>query len=86
VVLKLTPDPSVADGEAAALRASAANPQAVDLLDTDAETGALLLEKLEPGNQAQRPTRIPAIRGNRRAAYWPAGRSRRRQLQTGARQ
>ncbi len=49
VVLKLTPDRSVADIEAIALRAWAASPHAVNLLDADPGTGALLLEKIEPG-------------------------------------
>jgi len=47
VVLKLTPDRSVADTEAVALRAWAASPHAANLLDADPETSALLLEKLE---------------------------------------
>lgn len=61
VVLKLTPDRSVADGEAAALRAWAANPHAVDLLDADAETGALLLEKLEPGTRLSDQLELPPL-------------------------
>ena len=56
VVLKLTPDPSVADGEALALRAWARTPHVVDLLEADTEAGALLLEKVEPGTRlADRP-------------------------------
>lgn len=61
VVLKLTPDRSVADGEAAGLRAWAANPHAVDLLDADAETGALLLEKLEPGTKLSAQLELPPL-------------------------
>ena len=51
VVLKLVPDRSVADIEAVALRAWAASPHAVGLLDADPGTGALLLERLEPGTR-----------------------------------
>jgi streptomycin 6-kinase len=61
VVLKLTPDRSVADGEAAALRAWAANSRAVDLLDADAESGALLLEKLEPGTKLSDQVELPPL-------------------------
>jgi streptomycin 6-kinase len=49
VVLKLTPDRAIANEEAIALRAWAATPHAVDLLDADLEAGALLLENIEPG-------------------------------------
>ena len=42
VVLKLTPDLTIASEEAIALRAWAATPHAVDLLDADLETGALM--------------------------------------------
>ena len=51
VVLKLTPDLAIANEEAIALRAWAATPHAVDLLDADLETGALLLENIEPGTK-----------------------------------
>jgi streptomycin 6-kinase len=51
----------VADGEAAALRAWAANPRAVDLLDADAESGALLLEKLEPGTKLSDQFELPPL-------------------------
>ncbi len=61
VVLKLTPDRSVADGEAAGLRAWASNSHAVDLLDADAETGALLLEKLEPGTKLSDQLELPPL-------------------------
>lgn len=59
IVLKLTPDRAVADGEAAALRAWVANPHVVDLLDADAEAGALLLEKLEPGTKVKDRPELP---------------------------
>ena len=60
VVLKLTPDPAIAAGEAGALRAWAANPQAVDLLDADLDAGALLLEQLIPGTKLRnRPGPLP---------------------------
>jgi hypothetical protein len=49
---KLIPDRAVANEEAIALRAWAATPHAVDLLDADLEAGALLLEKIEPGTKA----------------------------------
>jgi streptomycin 6-kinase len=61
VVLKLTPDRSVADGEAAGLRAWAANPHAVDLLDADAEIGALLLERLEPRTKLSNQLELPPL-------------------------
>ncbi len=61
VVLKLTPDRSVADGEAAGLRAWASNSHAVDLLDADAESGALLLEKLEPGTKLSDQIELPPL-------------------------
>jgi len=59
VVLKLTPDPAIANEEAIALRSWAATPHAVDLLDADLETGALLLEKLEPGTKASDQPELP---------------------------
>lgn len=59
VVLKLTPDRSVADTEAVALRAWTASPCAVDLLDADPESGALLLEKLEPGTKLSDQPELP---------------------------
>ncbi len=51
VVLKLTPDPAIAREEAIALRAWAASPHAVTLLDADPDRGALLLERLRPGTK-----------------------------------
>jgi streptomycin 6-kinase len=51
VVLKLTPQLDIAATEAAALRAWAGLPRVVRLLDADYETGAILLEGIEPGTQ-----------------------------------
>jgi streptomycin 6-kinase len=51
VVLKVTPEPSIAREEAAALRAWAASPHAVSLLDADPDGGALLLERIRPGTK-----------------------------------
>jgi streptomycin 6-kinase len=61
VVLKLTPDRTVADTEALALRAWAETPHVVDLLDTDPETGALLLEKVEPGSKLSDQPGLPSF-------------------------
>lgn len=61
VVLKLTPDRTVADTEALALRAWASTPQVVDLLDADPETGALLLEKVEPGSRLSDQPGLPSF-------------------------
>jgi hypothetical protein len=55
VVLKLTPDRAIANEEALALRAWAATPHAVDLLDA----GALLLEKIEPGTKVSDEPELP---------------------------
>jgi streptomycin 6-kinase len=49
VVLKLTPDRSIAGSEAIALRAWAPTPHAVDLLGSDPDAGALLLARVRPG-------------------------------------
>ena len=76
VVLKLTPDLTIANQEAIALRAWAATPHAVNLLDADLETGALLLESIEPGTKASDQHEAPARQGDRRAARWPARSSR----------
>jgi streptomycin 6-kinase len=59
VVLKLTPDRTVADTEAIALRAWAASPHVVRLLDADPETGALLLERIEPGTKVSEQPELP---------------------------
>jgi streptomycin 6-kinase len=61
VVLKLTPDPSIANEEAIALRAWAATPRAVDLLDADLETGTLLLENIEPGTKVSDQLEPPPV-------------------------
>ncbi|WP_157527738.1 aminoglycoside phosphotransferase family protein [Nocardia sp. NRRL S-836] len=61
-VLKLTPDHDIAAHEATALTAWAGTPEVVDLLDTDLDRGALLLEALRPGTEATDPTRVvPAL-------------------------
>jgi streptomycin 6-kinase len=60
VILKLTPDRAIANEEAIALRAWAATPHVVDLLDADLETGALLLEKIEPGTKASDQPEFPS--------------------------
>jgi streptomycin 6-kinase len=49
VVLKLTPDRSIAAGEAAGLAAWGDSPHVVRLLDADLGRGGLLLELLSPG-------------------------------------
>lgn len=49
VVLKLVPEPEIAATEAAALRAWSGAPSVVELLDSDLDCGALLLEGLVPG-------------------------------------
>jgi streptomycin 6-kinase len=52
VALKLTPDRSIAESEAIALRAWARTPHAVDLLESEPEAGALLLDRVMPGTKA----------------------------------
>jgi streptomycin 6-kinase len=61
VVLKLTPDLSIANQEALALSAWAGTPHAVDLLDADLTTGALLLEKIEPGTKLGDEPELPPV-------------------------
>ena len=80
VVLKLTPDRAIANEEAIALRAWAATPYAVDLLDADLETGALLLENIEPGTKASDQPELPPtsevaalLAGLREAAGYDGG-------------
>jgi streptomycin 6-kinase len=80
VVLKLTPDRAVANEEAIALRAWAATPHAVDLLDADLEAGALLLEHIEPGTKVSDEPQIPPVNevaelltGLRETASYDAG-------------
>ncbi len=58
VVLKLMPDPAIAAGEAAALRAWAATPHAAGLLAADEPSGALLLEFV-PGTLVSAAPRLP---------------------------
>jgi streptomycin 6-kinase len=62
VVLKLSPDPAVAVEECTALRAWHSSPQVVDVLDSDLDEGALLLEGLEPGTPA-RDASLPVLVG-----------------------
>ena len=61
VVLKLTPERAIANEEAIALRAWAATPHAVDLLEADLEVGALLLEHIEPGTKVSDEPEIPPV-------------------------
>jgi streptomycin 6-kinase len=61
VVLKLTPDPGIAADEAVALRAWAATPQAVDLLDAEPADGALLLEAVQPGTKVSDWRELPRL-------------------------
>jgi streptomycin 6-kinase len=51
VALKLTPDRSIAESEAIALRMWARTPHAVDLLESDLDAGALLLDRVTPGTK-----------------------------------
>src|SRR6202034_4061209 len=62
VVLKVTPEPSIARAEAAALRAWAATPHAVALLDADPGGGALLLERVRPGTKLWDAGALPPAR------------------------
>jgi streptomycin 6-kinase len=62
VVLKVTPEPSIARAEAAALRAWAATPHAVSLLDADPAGGALLLERVRPGTKLWDAGPLPPAR------------------------
>jgi streptomycin 6-kinase len=80
VVLKLTPDRAIANEEAIALRAWAATPHAVDLLEADLEAGALLLEHIEPGTKVSDEPQIPPanevaelLTGLRETAKYDAG-------------
>lgn len=61
VVLKLTPDRSIAEPEAIALRAWARTPHAVDLLGSDPEAGALLLDRVTPGTMVAAWPGLPAF-------------------------
>jgi streptomycin 6-kinase len=61
VILKLTPDRPIASEESIALRAWAATPHALDLLEADLEAGALLLEHIEPGTKVSDEPQIPPV-------------------------
>jgi hypothetical protein len=63
VVLKLTPDRSIAESEAAALRAWARTPHAVDLLASEPEAVVLLLDRVTPGTKAGRDRPPVLLRG-----------------------
>jgi streptomycin 6-kinase len=80
VVLKLTPERAMANEEAIALRAWAATPHAVALLEADLEAGALLLEHIEPGTKVSDEPHIPPVNeiaallaGLRETAEYDAG-------------
>jgi streptomycin 6-kinase len=60
--LKLTPEPEIGIIEAAALRAWEDSPHVVRLIDSDGESGSLLLAAVEPGTQVDRlPTEDVAV-------------------------
>jgi streptomycin 6-kinase len=61
VVLKLTPDRSIAESEAIALRAWARTPHAVDLLASDPDAGALLLDRVTPGTKVAAWPGLPSF-------------------------
>jgi streptomycin 6-kinase len=61
VVLKLNPDPAILNEEAIALRAWAATPHAVDLVEADLEAGVLLLENIEPGTKVSDEPQVPPV-------------------------
>jgi streptomycin 6-kinase len=61
VVLKLTPDRSIAGSEAIALRAWARTPHAVDLLGSDPDAGALLLDRVTPGTKVADWPELPPL-------------------------
>jgi streptomycin 6-kinase len=52
--LKLTPEPQIGITEAAALRAWEDSPHVVRLIDSDGESGSLLLAAVEPGTRLDR--------------------------------
>ncbi len=59
-VLKLTPDHTIAETEAAALRAWDGCPRVVQVLGTELGEGAILLEGIEPGTQlSERGADVP---------------------------
>ena len=61
VVLKLTPDLSIAESEAIALRAWAGTPHAVGLLDSDLGAGVLLLDRVLPGTKVAARPGLPSF-------------------------
>lgn len=61
VVLKLTPDPSIARAETIALREWAHTRHAADLLAADLDAGALLLERVWPGTKVSDSPELPSI-------------------------
>lgn len=61
VVLKLTPDRSIAEAEAIALRGWARTAHAADLLAADLPAGALLLERIEPGTKVSEYAALPPL-------------------------
>jgi streptomycin 6-kinase len=61
VVLKLTPDPSIARAEAIALRAWAHTGHAADLLSADLDSGALVLERVRPGTKVSESAVLPSL-------------------------
>jgi streptomycin 6-kinase len=61
VALKLTPDRSIAESEAIALRAWARTPHAVDLIESDPEAGVLLLDRVTPGAKVAARPGLPSF-------------------------
>jgi streptomycin 6-kinase len=61
VVLKLTPDRSIAEAEAIALRAWARTPHAVDMIGSEPEAGVLLLDRVTPGTKAAALAALPSL-------------------------
>jgi len=61
VVLKLTPDRSIAASEAIALRAWARTRHVVDLLASEPEAGVLLLDRVTPGTKAAAWPGLPRL-------------------------
>ena len=61
VVLKLTPDRSIAEAETIVLRMWARTPHAVDLLESEPGAGALLLDAVTPGTKAAALDGLPPL-------------------------
>lgn len=57
-VLKVTPDIDIAAHEIKALTAWAGTASMVNLLDSDVDRGAILLEAIEPGTPADEPAKV----------------------------